>query len=85
MISFSMTFKSRKCEWMSDEVHSGIATNSILSLRNALWYVDGSHSKLSHLPDPTPGTDGHYKPFHEVFKKPTTEEHRPSAKKALSN
>ena len=41
-------------------------------------------SKLSHLPDPTPGTDGHYKPFQEVFKKPTTEEHRPSAKKASS-
>ena len=29
-------------------------------------------------------TDGHYKPFQEVFKKPTTEEHRPSAKKASS-
>ena len=43
-----LTFlKSRKCEWMSDEVHSGIATNSILSLRNALWYVDGSHSTLN--------------------------------------
>ena len=41
-------------------------------------------SKLSHLPDPTPGTDGHYKPFQEVFEKPTTEEHRPSAKKASS-
>eukprot|EP00731_Ephydatia_muelleri_P010008 Em0005g594a len=41
-------------------------------------------SKLSHLPDSTPGTDGHYKPFQEVFKKPTTEEHRPSAKKASS-
>ena len=28
-----------------------------------------------------PGTDNHYLPFLEVFGKPTTEEHRPSAKK----
>ena len=48
LINDILTFlKSRKCEWISDEVHSGIATNSILSLRNALWYVDGSHSTLN--------------------------------------
>ena len=37
--------------------------------------------KLSHLPDSTPGNDGHYKAFNEVFNKPTTEEHRPLSKK----
>ena len=37
-------------------------------------------AKLRHLPDPVPGTDGHYKPFAEVFKTMTTEEHRPSTK-----
>ena len=34
--------------------------------------------KLHHLPDPVPGTDGHYRPFSEVFGTHTTEEHRPS-------
>ena len=36
---------------------------------------------LHHLPDPMPGVDNHYKPFSEVFKTKTTEEHRPSLKK----
>ena len=35
-------------------------------------------AKLGHLPDPLPGNDGHYKPFDEVFRKTTTEDHRPS-------
>ena len=35
-------------------------------------------SKLGHLPDPTPGTEGHYKAFQDVFKKTTSDEHRPS-------
>ena len=37
--------------------------------------------KLKHLPHPTPGEDGHYIPFHDVFGTQTTEEHRPSFKK----
>ena len=36
-------------------------------------------SKLGHLPDPVPGSEGHYKSFCDVFKAETTEEHRPSA------
>lgn len=39
---------------------------------------DTEFGKLDHLPDPVPGTEGHYKPFSEVFKSITTEEHRPS-------
>lgn len=35
-------------------------------------------NKLSYLPDPVPGEDGHYRPFTEVFGTATTEEHRPS-------
>ena len=34
--------------------------------------------KLDHLPDPVPGTEGHYKPFSDVFETKTTDEHRPS-------
>ena len=36
--------KLKNCEWKSDEVHSGIATKSILCLSDAVWYVDNSHS-----------------------------------------
>ena len=44
--------------------------------------------KLHPLPDPTPGCDGHYLPFTEVFGQQTSEEYRPSlhlktAKKTL--
>lgn len=34
--------------------------------------------KLSYLPDPVPGEDGHYRPFIEVYGTSTTEEHSPS-------
>ena len=34
-----------------------------------------------HLPDPTPCSDGHYKPFTEIFGKETSENHRPSLQK----
>jgi hypothetical protein len=37
--------------------------------------------QLRHLPHPTPGDDGHYLPFSEVFGLTTSEEHRPSFKK----
>ena len=38
--------------------------------------------KISHLPDPVPGTNqDHYKSFSESYAKPTTEEHRPSLEK----
>ncbi|KAL5496676.1 hypothetical protein EMCRGX_G013014 [Ephydatia muelleri] len=37
---------------------------------------------LDHLPDPLPGTEGHYKHFAEVFRSKTSEEHRPSLKRA---
>ena len=37
--------------------------------------------KLRHFPHPTPGEDGHYLPFSNVFHTETTEEHRPSFKK----
>ena len=30
------------------------------------------------LPDPTPGDDNHYTPFHDIFGQQTSEEHRPS-------
>ena len=36
---------------------------------------------IHHLPDPVPGEKGHYKPFHEVYGYPTTEDHRPSLAK----
>ena len=36
---------------------------------------------LMHLPDPTPCSDGHYKPFTEIFGKETSENHRPSLQK----
>ena len=39
-------------------------------------------NKLHHLPDPTLGEDGHYKPLEEVIGKKTTEDGRPSKKKA---
>ena len=40
-------------------------------------------SKIHNLPDPTPGSDGHYKRFSEVYGTKTIEAHRPSlAKKA---
>ena len=35
--------------------------------------------KLNHLPDPMPGSEGHYKHFSEVFGTVTSEEHRPSS------
>jgi len=38
-------------------------------------------SKLSHIPDPVPGTDGHYLSFTEVFGTDTDEKHRPSLQK----
>ena len=34
--------------------------------------------KLEHLPDPMPGSEGHYKPFNEVFGTAMSEHHRPS-------
>ena len=40
--------------------------------------------KLNHLPDPVPGSEGHYKKFSKVFGSKTTEEHRPSSKKKSS-
>ena len=36
--------------------------------------------RLNHLPDPTPGTDDHYKTFSEVFGTDTTEAAMPSLK-----
>ena len=36
---------------------------------------------LMHLPDPTPSSDGHYKPFAEIFGKETSENHQPSLQK----
>ena len=36
--------------------------------------------KLKHLPDPMPGTDGHFLSFDSLLGRPTTEEHRPSLK-----
>ena len=41
-------------------------------------------STLNHLPDPVPGSEGHYKKFFDVFGTTTTEEHRPSSKKRSS-
>ncbi len=35
-------------------------------------------------PDPTPGSDGHFLPFNDVYGTDTTEKHRPSAKKRSS-
>ena len=36
---------------------------------------------VMHLPDPTPSSDGHYKPFAEIFGKETSENHRPPLQK----
>ena len=41
--------------------------------------------KLRHIPHPTPGTNGHYLSFTEVFHTTTTEEHRPSFKKSSTS
>ena len=38
--------------------------------------------KLSHIPDPVPGIDGHYLSFTEIFGKSTDEKHRPSLQKS---
>ena len=37
--------------------------------------------ELKHLPDPTPGNDGHYKSFQEVYGTVTSEDSRPSLQK----
>ena len=41
---------------------------------------DSVFQQLHHLPDPIPGSDGHFLPLDDIFGKPTTEEHRPSFK-----
>ena len=38
--------KSKDLHWEAEEVQSGTATRAIQTLRDALWYVDGSHSTL---------------------------------------
>ena len=38
-------------------------------------------SEVHFLPDPVPGDDGHYKPFHEIYGTVTSEAHRPSLHK----
>ena len=35
-------------------------------------------NKIHHLPDPLPGSDGHYSAFSDVFGTATSEQHRPS-------
>ena len=42
----------------------------------------GDFDAIKHLPFPVPGDDGHYCPFAEVLGMETSEEHRPSLKKA---
>lgn len=42
-----LLLKSKDLHWESEEVQSGTATRTIQALRDALWYVDGSHSTLS--------------------------------------
>ena len=42
----------------------------------------GVFNAIKHLPFPVPGDDGHYRPFAEVLGMETSEEHRPSLKKA---
>ena len=37
---------------------------------------------LHHLPDPTLGSDGHYKPFEELFGRSTSGDGRPSLNKS---
>ena len=69
----------KKCHYFCDILKCG---KPECMLCKPLRLPSSELSKLGHLPDPTPGTDGHYKPFQEVFKKPTTEEYHPSAKKA---
>lgn len=66
------------------------ATADVLLANQALLSLPGRpprllpdvFSNLHHLPDPTLGEDGHYEPFKEVFGKTTTEEGRPSMRKA---
>ena len=38
-------------------------------------------SQIHHLPDPMPASDGHYKPFSEVYGTLTTKTHHPSSTK----
>lgn len=41
-------------KWKSSEVGSGTATNTVNTLRDVLWYLDGNHETLSsrscHVP-----------------------------------
>ena len=37
--------------------------------------------KLNHLPDPVPGSEGHYKQFADLFGTKTSEGHRPSSQR----
>ena len=38
--------KSKQLYWKSEEVHSGTTTRALNTLRDALWYIDGSHATL---------------------------------------
>ena len=40
-------FEKEEINWSPSEVESGIAGNTVLVLRDALWYIDGQYCKLA--------------------------------------
>lgn len=55
--------------------------DSTCTIYKPIRLPDEVFSKLTHMPDPMPGSDGQYKPFSDVAGTETTEEHRPSLQK----
>jgi len=39
-------FMKDSFDWHPDEVHNGTAKNTIKTLRDIVWYIDGHHSTL---------------------------------------
>ena len=84
----TMTHHKRVMEFISHCCQSSHYTFDILKCGNVSCTLCSPvrlpqyvFKALHHIPHPTPGNDGHYLPFSEVFGTNTSEEHRPSFKK----
>lgn len=75
-----LMFKSKNLSWKSEEVHNGSAIRVLQSLRDALWYVDGSHGTLNERSCRIPGT------FHQFtgYNVPEKHKHRKRGAASLS-
>ena len=72
-------FKSKELYWRSEEVHSGTATRAIQTLRDALWYVDGSHATLIERSCNIPETFRQYTGYNQ----PEKHKHRKRAASSM--